>query len=150
MATRKTASRGRKTKARSKGGRPRLEIDWKVVTGLCQIFCTLEEIVSVLGISEDTLERACVREHHMRFADFRKKHSASGRMSLRRDQYQAAKRGNTTMLIWLGKQHLGQRDKIERDDTVRFSQPIEEWTDEELMAALSGRGDVMAGEQQTH
>jgi hypothetical protein len=36
-----------------------------------------------------------------------------GRMSLRRLQWKKAQEGNTTMLIWLGKQYLGQSDKQE-------------------------------------
>lgn len=36
-----------------------------------------------------------------------------GRMSLRRHQWRALEEGNSTMLVWLGKQYLGQRDKNE-------------------------------------
>ena len=38
---------------------------------------------------------------------------ANGRQTLRRLQWQAANEGNSTMLVWLGKQLLGQRDKTE-------------------------------------
>ena len=34
--------------------------------------------------------------------------------SLRRWQYEAAKRGNASLLIWLGKQYLGQKDRHEQ------------------------------------
>jgi hypothetical protein len=36
-----------------------------------------------------------------------------GKMSLRRHQWRALEEGNTTMLVWLGKQYLGQREKNE-------------------------------------
>lgn len=36
-------------------------------------------------------------------------------MSLRRMQYRAACAGDRTILIWLGKQYLGQRDKQDLD-----------------------------------
>ncbi len=39
-------------------------------------------------------------------------------MSLRRKQWRAAEEGNTTMLVWLGKQYLGQKDKSEMNATV--------------------------------
>jgi len=39
--------------------------------------------------------------------------SAMGKMSIRRLQFEKAKEGNTTMLIWLGKQYLGQTDKAD-------------------------------------
>jgi hypothetical protein len=35
-------------------------------------------------------------------------------MSLRRMQWQAAENGNPTMLVWLGKQYLNQKDKAEQ------------------------------------
>lgn len=47
-----------------------------------------------------------------------------GRMSLRRKQWQAVENGNTTMLVWLGKQYLRQKDKVSDDDR-EDSQPLE-------------------------
>ena len=49
------------------------------------------------------------------FADYYKKMSAGGKISLRRKQMQIAMAGNVTMLIWCGKQFLGQKDKHEYD-----------------------------------
>ena len=37
-------------------------------------------------------------------------------VNLRHWQLEAAKSGNTQMLIWLGKQYLGQSDIIQKDD----------------------------------
>jgi len=80
-----------------------LPIDEKVVLGLASIGCTMKEIGAVVGCSVDTLER--------RFADVIEKGRESGKSSLRRMQWKAAEKGNVSMLIWLGKQILGQRDK---------------------------------------
>jgi hypothetical protein len=99
-----------------KGGRPRIEIDIALVEELCQIQCTGEEIASALKVSYDTLNRRVKEETGESFADFFKKHSESGKSSLRRMQWKAAQKGNTTMLIWLGKQYLGQRDTPKDDD----------------------------------
>ena len=41
-----------------------------------------------------------------------------GRISLRRAQFEKALSGNVVMQIWLGKQHLDQRDKIEQTNCV--------------------------------
>jgi hypothetical protein len=98
-------------KPSNKGGRPRKQIDQSFFEGLCKIQCTLEEIAQVLGVSEDTVERWCKRTHELGFADAYKKFSATGKTSLRRYQFEAAKKGNVTMQIWLGKQYLGQTDK---------------------------------------
>jgi len=43
---------------------------------------------------------------------------AVGRATLRRMQWQAAENGNPTMLIWLGKQMLDQKDKVENSGTM--------------------------------
>ena len=37
-----------------------------------------------------------------------------GRISLRRAQFEKALGGNVAMQIWLGKQHIDQKDKIEQ------------------------------------
>lgn len=42
-------------------------------------------------------------------------------MQLRDWQLQAAKKGNVAMLIFLGKQYLGQSDKIETDDNLKVT-----------------------------
>ena len=93
--------------------RPKIEIDKQLFENLCAIFCTLEEISSVMNCSEDTIERWCKREYKESFADIYKKKSSKGRASLRRTQFKMAET-NVTMSIWLGKQYLGQRDKIEQ------------------------------------
>lgn len=84
--------------------RPQVEIDESVVEKLASIQCTMIEIAAVVGCSVDTLER--------RFADTIKTGRAKGRSSLRRLQWEAAQKGSNAMLIWLGKQLLGQSDKL--------------------------------------
>lgn len=83
--------------------RHKLPIDEAQVEKLAAIMCTMNEMGSVLNCSVDTLER--------RFADVIQKGRDRGKMSLKRKQYETAMGGNVTMLIWLGKQHLGQKDK---------------------------------------
>jgi hypothetical protein len=109
-------------KPTNKGGRPRKEIDQHTFEGLCEIQCTLEEIAGVLRVSEDTVERWCERTYELGFADAYKKFSATGKTSLRRSQFELAKKGNPTMLIWLGKQYLGQIDKpVPEDPDAEFN-----------------------------
>ena len=108
-------------KSPNKGGRPRKEISQDTFEKLCEIQCTLAEIAGVLRVSEDTVERWCERTYKLGFAECFKKFSAAGKTSLRRQQFDLAKKGNATMLIWLGKQYLGQSEK-----------PIAEEPDEEV------------------
>jgi hypothetical protein len=89
--------------------RPAREIDLKLVQSLARIGCTHAEIGTIAGVSEQTIRRRCRKEVDAGYDEMR--------MSLRRWQYEKAKEGNVAMLIWLGKQHLGQRDKI--DETRR-------------------------------
>ncbi len=83
--------------------RPVKPIDEALLKKLCTILCTNEEMASILGVSRETLESRYL-------ADIRE-WKEGGKMSLRRAQYQLAMKGNMGMLIWLGKQHLGQSDK---------------------------------------
>jgi hypothetical protein len=102
---------------------PKIEIaedEWKFIEALCKIQCTGEEIAFALGISYDTLQRRVVETHGISFAEYYKRESAGGRASLRRAQWNKAMEGNPTMLIWLGKQYLGQKDQQE----VHTSEPI--------------------------
>ena len=116
-------------KAPNKGGRPRKEIAQHTFERLCEVQATLEEIAHVLNVSEDTIERWCKRTYELGFADTYKKFSAFGKTSLRRYQFEAAKKGNATMQIWLGKQYLGQREPLPQavggeSDTYPSRQPL--------------------------
>lgn len=89
-----------------KGGRPRIAIDEKLMERLASIQCTNEEIAFALGTTVRTLARRG-------FVQIIDKARSSGRSSLRREQFRVALKGNPTMLIWLGKQYLEQRDAFE-------------------------------------
>jgi hypothetical protein len=85
-------------------GRPRKKIDPSQVQALAGINCSYEEMALVLNCDPSTLTR--------RFAQAIEKGRAEGKMSLKRKQYEMAMNGNVTMLIWLGKQYLGQTEKV--------------------------------------
>jgi len=105
------------------GGRPRFEIDYEAVKKLASIQCTQVEIAAWLGCCVETLLR------DEKFCQIYKDGMENGKMSLRRHQWKALEGGNTTMLVWLGKQYLGQRDKNEltgadgKDLTVTWLPP---------------------------
>lgn len=100
--------------------RPRKEIDERKVEQLASIGCSEKEIGQLLGCSDDLLER--------RFAGPLKRGRARRNQNLRKLQYEAAKRGNVTMQIWLGKQWLGQKDSPEAEDKPDvLGEVIGEW-----------------------
>ena len=90
-------------------------IDAEQFKKLCGLQCTLVEIASFFDVSEDTIERWCKRELKDTFAECFKKYSASGKISLRRNQFRIAEK-NAAMAIFLGKNYLGQRDSVEYED----------------------------------
>jgi hypothetical protein len=94
-----------------KVGRPRIQIDWKKFDDLCADQCTLREIASAFDCSEDTIERAVKRTYKVNFAEYFSLKRCRGFISLRRKQMELALSGDKTMLIWLGKQYLGQAEK---------------------------------------
>ena len=94
--------------------RQKLKIDPRLVHDLAAIGCKTTEISSIVGCSHDTLQR--------RFASEMEKGRSNLRASLRRWQIEAAKKGNVAMLIWLGKQLLGQTEKVEQVSEVKVKQ----------------------------
>ena len=87
-----------------KVGRPRAHINDRQVLELAKIGCTMAEISAVVGTSVDTLER--------RFADIIKAGREMSKSRLRKAQWKLALSGNTSMLIFLGKIYLDQRNEI--------------------------------------
>ena len=97
---------------KNKGGRPKKEIDKKQFESLCAIQCTKDEICFFFdNIDEKTLTRWCKDTYGVGFSDIYKIKSVNGKISLRRYQFELAKR-NAAMAIFLGKNLLGQRDSF--------------------------------------
>ena len=98
-----------------KGGRPAAlqpsAATLKTVHGLGKIQATTKECAAVLGVSEPTYLK--FKSDHQEVADAYRDGLGQGLESLRRRQFKAAMDGNPTMLVWLGKQYLGQTDKQE-------------------------------------
>jgi hypothetical protein len=88
---------------------------WK----LAEIGMTDREIAEWFMIKEDTLR--------YNFADYLTKGRAGMKRRLRAVQLSTALSGNATLLIWLGKQYLGQTDSPLNTDA---NQPLP-WTDDD-------------------
>ena len=84
------------------------------VEQLASFGCTNREIASYFECSESLLSKS--------YSSFITKGRDKGKIRLRQLQYKAAERGNTSMLIWLGKQILGQTDKQE----IEMIKPIDD------------------------
>lgn len=109
---------------KSTKGRPRKILTndaLKLVENLSRIMCTDEEIAQCLGASVDTLLN---NDNKELFRNATEKGRANGKQSLRRKQYEVAMKGNSSMLIWLGKQWLGQTDKVEQTTSFEDLTPL--------------------------
>ena len=91
-----------------KNGSLTKDVDPANIEKLAALYCTTEEIAGFCGISVATLYR---RFQDPVFRDAYISGRAKGAVSLRRHQWKLAVAGNPQMLIWLGKQMLGQKDR---------------------------------------
>lgn len=109
----------------------------QMVEELSARLCPTEDIATALGIARTTL--------YDKFANAIKVGHARARNELREWQFNAAKKGNPAILIWLGKQYLGQTDKLPDFSTL---------TDQQLIAlglahTFAADGSSGAGEEET-
>lgn len=119
----------------ARGKQPK--VDPKQVESLAKLGCTYDEISITLGIDKSNLQRTPEYREAIR------RGQAQVKMSLRRKQLQAAlEDGNITMLIWLGKVMLDQREitKIEHELTVDYDKAAQELEDA-ILAALPTPSD---------
>lgn len=86
------------------------ETTLRVIYGLAAIQCTKVEAASVFGTSPSTFNRFL--RDHPEAADLWYNGQPAGRASLRRMQFAMAEK-SAPMAIWLGKQLLDQRDKLD-------------------------------------
>ena len=101
--------------------RAKIEFDLKMLEGLASIHCTDEEIASVFGCSRRSVVRA--KTTRKDFRDAYNRGRDKGKTALRRLQWQKADSGNVPMMIWLGKQWLGQADKAETKNDTKITAP---------------------------
>jgi len=96
--------------------KPALDIDAEQVRKLAEIGLNNVDIAGFFGCDESTIRK--------RFPEYLTKGKIDRRITLHTGQYQAAKEGNIAMLIWLGKQELGQVDKVENRHSGDDEKPV--------------------------
>ncbi len=94
-------------KDKTKVGRPKLNIDGEKITKWISYGATVREIADAENCSEDHI--------HKVFRENITKGKAQRNIRLRKAQFELAMTGNCSMLIWLGKQYLGQKDNPQPD-----------------------------------
>ena len=85
-------------------------VDRELVWKLASMMCTIKEIADVVGLAENTVSK--------KFGDLIEKGRSQGKKALRRAQFEKAVADkDPRLLIFLGKQYLGQKDSPEDTDT---------------------------------
>ena len=98
-------------------GAPLKSIDFDEFQRLCNMQCTCSELAAWFDMDEDTLQARIKEYYGETFSVVKAKYMEGGKASLRRVQWhKAIEDKNVVMMIWLGKQILGQSDK--RDDII--------------------------------
>ena len=92
------------------GGRPKSQIDLGVIERGASIGCSRDELAALCGFARSTFYKYLAEDPAVQEAIDRG--ASKGQATLRRLQWKGAEEGNATMLVWLGKQLLGQRDSI--------------------------------------
>lgn len=129
--SRKNSTAAVKKKRIGKGA-PHFVFDPKQVMVFGMYAATYETMAEFFGVSIDTIARR-MKDEKSDFCMAYKKGRGQSLMKLREAQLQKALSGDSTMLIWLGKQLLGQTDHIE--NKVDVNQPIRLVVDETDMNA---------------
>jgi hypothetical protein len=107
---------------KSKAGRPKKHIDWEKVKNLLMAGSPASEIISHFDIHYDSFYRRCKQDNKMNFTEFANKFREKGASMLRAHQFAKAlghtDKGDNALLIWLGKQRLGQSEPKKEETTA--------------------------------
>jgi hypothetical protein len=96
-------------------GRPPIEIDWGKLDAILQFGARALDCRGILDVSEDCIADNIKKKYGLTFSEYRELRMSTMRAKLLQKQFDVAMMGNVAMLIWLGKQHLDQKDKQEID-----------------------------------
>ena len=115
-------------------GRPPIEWDDKKVALFDELigipFVTEEAICDVMRISISSLVRWLKKTRGVTFAELKRQKHEGMKLKLAGKQYEMAMKGNPAMAIWLGKQWLGQSDKMDQkiNEQDGFKIVLEDYT----------------------
>jgi DNA-binding CsgD family transcriptional regulator len=98
-------------------GRPKLQLKEREIANYAKLGASNREIAGMMGCDEGTIRG--------RFSALLTKARSSRKISLRKLQWAAAKKGNPALLIFLGKNELEQTDKSAVEHTGTDGKPIE-------------------------
>ena len=105
-------------KAKKPTGRPRIELDPKQAKIFGYFRATYDTMAEQIGCHVDTI-RAAMQKEDSEFSKAYKKGFSGMKMKLSEAQVKTAiEEHNPTLLVWLGKQYLNQKDSPMPDEDV--------------------------------
>lgn len=116
----------------SSPGRPEKPIDWIKVDDLLEAGCNATQIAPHFNIHPDTLCNRVRERYDMLFSDYLALKVAKGDSDLLNAQHVKARSGDNTMMVWMGKQRLKQREN-----------PTESTVSKEIVDSFSAVMDQM-------
>lgn len=124
--------------AKNPNHRPTKIIDWDEVDDLLVKGCNGSQISSYIGVCSDTLYDRCLLEKGVLFSTYSQKKREKGDSLLHKAQFELAMKEDRTMLVWLGKQRLGQKENpgqvIPEEISTAFAEVMRLWADKQLAA----------------
>lgn len=91
--------------------RPCFKFDWQKIDEMLEAGCLGTEVAAFFGCHPDTLYKNIEKRYGLVFSDYMSCKRAKGDVAIREAQFRkAVKKLDNTMLIWLGKQRLNQRE----------------------------------------
>lgn len=148
-------SESAKSKSNKKNpvGRPKDEFDWKLLDNLVknestEWFCAEIMLTSKgeelshksIQAMVKKIQREIEEKYQCNFVQYREQKKEYRRGQLRQKQWEAVNNGVPSLLIWMGKQYLDQKDRALNEVTGANGAPIEhnlsDITDEQLDAKI--------------
>ncbi len=111
--------------------RPKAPINWDEVDQMLIAGSPGTEIADYYGIDKETLYNRCKKDNNIGFTDYLRQKRSKGDALIRKQQFAKAlgltSNGDTSMMIWLGKNRLGQRDtpidvEVSKETVKQFSE----------------------------
>lgn len=130
---------------KGEGGAPEKMIDWKIFESLCSLQCTQAEILSVLNVDNQTLTKHVKKHYGKTYSQVYEEKRQGGLASIRRAQYKKAMAGDTTMLIWIGKNWLDQKDNRDVNVNTNINQRVT--IDDNSVSRVRGWIEEVTGER---
>lgn len=102
--------------------------DWELLDNLMTAGCKGTECAAFFGVHPDTLYNKVKEKYNMDFSAYLQQKHANGAAIIRAHQYAKAlgrtEKGDNSLLIWLGKQRLDQRDNREESKPTEITVKI--------------------------